>query len=303
MYLAGELGRCREVCSLFEGAGYAVKPTAADSSHQSGPGEHPHCTIKDALCTILAGADLDTKFWPYAFHHYLRIYNLTSHGDRSESCFEICTGQVPNLKPLRTFGCRVYALSARAHRPASLIHDARVGVFLGFTKTFKNIFYFDLATGKVKEAQHVAFDEGFAGVADADAPPHARLLRAAGLAPDSSPDFSDRFDLDVTTINLEVDANPFLSIEDVHVPFKPTADHPLGLTFNRCGKLLRAYVSGVHSPAERFTLHTYRRKFLGSYVVSIDDVPVFSLDDINAALDRLQSLEVPPQVRADCSCP
>jgi hypothetical protein len=295
MDLGGELGRCREIRSLFEEAGYAVEPTAADSSHQSGPGERPHRTIKDALRTILAGAALDPKFWPYAFHHYLRLYNLTSHGDRSQSCFEICTGQLPNLKPLRTFGCRVYALPARAHRPASLIHDARIGIFLGFTKTFKNIFYFDLSTGKVKEAQHVAFDEGFSGVADADAPPHARILRAAGLVPHGSPTSDDRLDLDIADINLEVDANPFLSIDELHVPFKPTADHPLGLTFNRCGKLLRAYVSGIHSPAERFNLRTFRRKFLGSYVVSIDDTPVFSLADTHAVLDRLQSLETPPK--------
>jgi hypothetical protein len=134
---------------------------------------------------------------------------------------------------------------------------ACAGIFLGFTKTFKNIFEFNLATGKVKEAQHVAFDEGFFGVALVDAPPHAWLLCCAALDPASSPDFTDPFDLDVADINLGVDANPLLSIQDVHVPLKPTANHSLGLTFNQCDKLLRAHVSGIHSAADRFTICTW----------------------------------------------
>ena len=126
----GELGKCREVVDLFEKAGYHVEPTAPDSSHQNGPGERPHQTIGDAIRAMLVrGAGLPVKFWPYAFHHYLRLYNVTVHADKTASPFEICSGQKPNLRYLRVFGCRVYALPTRPRRPDKPLSDARVGIF------------------------------------------------------------------------------------------------------------------------------------------------------------------------------
>jgi hypothetical protein len=136
--LGGELGNCREVVELFENAGYAVEPTAPSSSHQNGPCERPHQTIGDAIRTMLAGAALSPKFWPYAFHHFLRLYNVTPHGDKP-SPFEIEQGEKPNLRYLRVFGCRVYALPSRPRRPDAAVSDSRVGIFLGYSKTMKNI--------------------------------------------------------------------------------------------------------------------------------------------------------------------
>jgi len=40
--LGGELGHCIYIVELFQQAGYAMELTAPDSSHQNGPGEHPH---------------------------------------------------------------------------------------------------------------------------------------------------------------------------------------------------------------------------------------------------------------------
>jgi histone deacetylase 1/2 len=88
----GELGRCTAFVDLFSNAGYKVETTAPDSSHQNGPGERPHQTIADAMRTMLAGANLPMKFWPYAFHHFLRIYNTTVHGDKDATPFELCSG-------------------------------------------------------------------------------------------------------------------------------------------------------------------------------------------------------------------
>jgi hypothetical protein len=81
--LGGQLGRCADVIQLFTNAGYIVETTAPDSSHQNGPGERPHRTIADAIRTMLSGAALPPKFWPYAFHHFLRLYNVTVHGDKN----------------------------------------------------------------------------------------------------------------------------------------------------------------------------------------------------------------------------
>jgi hypothetical protein len=143
--LGGELGHSPEIVKLFEDAGYHVEPTAPDSSHQNAPGERPHQTIGDALRAMLGGAGLEAKFWPYAFHHHLRLYNVTVHGDKTKSPFELCRGVKPLLSYLRTFGCRIYALPARPRRPDKPLSDARTGIFLGFARTTKNILYYDLA--------------------------------------------------------------------------------------------------------------------------------------------------------------
>jgi hypothetical protein len=71
--LGSELGHCDDVVKLFTNAGYHVESTAPDSLHQNGPGEWPHRTITDGIRTMLAGASLPPKFWPYAFHHFLRL--------------------------------------------------------------------------------------------------------------------------------------------------------------------------------------------------------------------------------------
>lgn len=64
---------------LFEDAGYRVEITALDSSHQNGPVERPHQTIADALRAMLGRANLEPKFWPCAFHRFIRLYNVILH--------------------------------------------------------------------------------------------------------------------------------------------------------------------------------------------------------------------------------
>ena len=81
MDLGGELGRSSEVVSIFEQAGYSIEFTSPNHSHQNGPVERPHQSIATALRTMLHGANLEPKYWPYAFHHYLRTYNCTPHGE------------------------------------------------------------------------------------------------------------------------------------------------------------------------------------------------------------------------------
>jgi hypothetical protein len=221
--LGGELGRCPDVIKLFEKAGYSIEPTAPASSYQNGPGERPHQTIGDALRAMLGGAALPTKFWPYAFHHWLRLYNVTVHRDQRASPFELCTGQQPDLRLLRVFGCRVYALPTRPRRPDKLISDARVGIFLGYSKTMKNILYFDTITEQVKVAQHVAFDEAMNDLDDK--PPNAHLLD--GLHNDCP----DVLDFTLPVPDLDISIKPFLAIFPVCLSLDPKSNSPLGLTF------------------------------------------------------------------------
>jgi len=126
----GELGHCPDVVCLFEAVGYTVELTAPDLSHQNGPGEHPHCTIGDAICMMLAGAGLEPCFWPYAFCHFLYLYNVTLHHSCDTSPYTICSGQLPDLSLLQTFSCWVYVLLPHASCCNKLCSDAHTGFFL-----------------------------------------------------------------------------------------------------------------------------------------------------------------------------
>jgi hypothetical protein len=80
-----------------------------------------------------------------------------------------------------------------------LISDARVGIFLGYAKTLKNVLYFNTLSKTVKTDQHhIAFDEAMNDLVDK--PPNARLL---GPTPsDSDPDLVDLTSTLVAEFNI-----------------------------------------------------------------------------------------------------
>ena len=283
--LGGELGRSPAVVALFNKAGYTEEPTAPDSSHQNGPGERPHQTIADALRAMLGGAALQPKFWPYAFQHFIRLYNVTVHRGHSASPFEICSGLRPNLRFLRVFGCRVYALPARPRRPDKIVSDARVGIFLGYSKTMKNILYYDSVSSSVKTAQHVAFDETMNDLDDK--PPNARMLD--GLQ-NGQPDV---LDAGVILPDLDVSFHPFSRFTTVTVSLEPDSDSPLGFDLDTCDRLHRAFISAVHRPLLGRTLRA-SKSHKGSYLVSINGFPVFTLQDVNKIIADLCSTSPVP---------
>ncbi len=217
----GELGHCIDVVCLFESAGYTVEHTAPDSSHQNGPGECPHCTIGDAIHTMLASAGLEPCFWPYAFHHFLYLYNVTPHRSCDTSPYTICSGKLPDLTRLRTFGCQVYVLPPHASRRSKLCSDARTGLFLGYSQSTKNIIFYDIATCQVKTALHVVFDKA---MADSDVPsPNAHLLCGQhALSPDV-------FHVSSGLPFLNVSSTPFTNFLTVDVSFQPSDSLPFAL--------------------------------------------------------------------------
>ena len=278
----GELGRCPEVLRLFESAGYTVELTAPDSSHQNGPSERPHRTIGDAVRTMLAGANLELRFWPYTFRHFLRLYNVTPHRSRDASPYTLCSGQLPDLSLLRTFGCRVYVLPPRATRRNKLRSDTRAGIFLGYSHSMKNILYYDSTSHQVKTALHVVFDEA---MADSDTPsPNARLLRGHSVLPEEVLHVSAGLPL------LDVSSSPFTEFLTITVPFASLDEFPCGFTVAVCARLRRLYVSSfVRSPLH-YTLRKAQRTLIGAYLISISDHPVFSLSDFETIIQSLRSL-------------
>ena len=287
----GELYNNPKIRALFKEFHFDIYPTGADSSHQNGPVERSHQTIGDALRTLLTGANLDPRFWPYAFFYFLRIKNALPGKDDSASYFErLHDGLQPDLGGLRTFGCRVW-VRPPGKRHSRLKNHAKRGIFLGFLpNTTKNILWYDPETNRVKIAFHVRFDEGMNDLALADVPPNVRHLHRVH---DGQPIPAD---LDETVVPpFGLTSRPFLHEVDKGLTVDCAAPH-FGFLLRTDTATQRVYVSEIapRSTASRLcsSHRASQRKFVGAFITSIDDVPIFSLAQAQREFSRLRSTAV-----------
>jgi len=143
----------------------------------------------------------------------------------------------------------------------------------------KNVCYFDVATGHVKMAQHVSFDEAMHDLVDK--PPNARPL--ASLKPDAS----EVLDSTVFVPDLDISTSLFLQLQTVCVHLDLTAEHPFLLSFHPCNCMKRAYLADIHQAPIGFSLWSARCLLLGSYIVTMNNSPIFTMADIDCLLSSL----------------
>ena len=109
-------------------------------------------------------------------------------------------------------------------------------------------------------------------------PPNVKLLR--NLADDGVV-VPDR--LDLSLLNLEVSDNPFERLDELSPPI--TCEHPcLGFEIKECHIWRQRYVYGAVANTTASQIRNVRRKYIGAYVVSINDVAVFTAASILEAL-------------------
>ena len=145
--------------NLFQEFGYESRPTGADSSNQNGPVERAHRTVANSIRAMLHGANLDIKFWPYAFHHFIRIKNALPSRGQVASPLKLATNKEDDFSGFRTFGCRVW-VRPPGRCSAKFRINSRECTFLGFLpNTTTNILWYDAETNRVKIAKHARFDE------------------------------------------------------------------------------------------------------------------------------------------------
>jgi hypothetical protein len=120
------------VVSLFEEFDYEVHPTGAGASHQNGPTKRSNQTIGDALRSMLTGVNLDARFWPYAFDHFLRMKNALPSKNNGPSASELLhpTNKI-DFTCLCTFGTRVW-VKPPGNCPGHLQINSCKGIFLGY---------------------------------------------------------------------------------------------------------------------------------------------------------------------------
>ena len=169
----------------------------------------------------------------------------------------MCGTDLPNLSKLRTFGCRVHVRPTTA-RYGKLVPNSRLGIFLGYSRSLKILYYYDLESAIVKTATHARFDEGMNDLADKP-PPNVQILRQLNTDGSIMPD-----KLDVSPLDLSVSDDPFDRL-DVLTP-AITCDHPtLGFEISECHIRKRAYISNIAPLTSASRIKNSRRKYIGSF--------------------------------------
>jgi hypothetical protein len=265
---------------------YDVYPTGADASHQNGPVERSHQTVGNALRTMLNGANLDARFWPYAFQSFLRLKNALSK-DNKASSYETLHHSKPDFTQLRTFGCRVW-VRPPGKRTARLTNHARKGIFLGYLpNTLKNILWFDVDSNRIKIAFHARFDEGMNDLPLEAIPPNVQHLHRM-QAGDPIP--ADTVSATITPFGFHL--TPFLSERDVTVKVK-CSDPTFGFRILSDSTSNRAYVSEILPRTSSATMcsspKATSRKYKGSFLTAINDSPVFTAADATRLLVALRA--------------
>ena len=285
----GELYNNIEVRNLFEKKGYKVFPTGADSSHQNGPVERGHRTLGDAMRAMLLGANLDAKFWPYAFYHALRTTNALPSKGSSMSPITLATGKREDFTNFRTFGCRVWVRPPTG-RTTKLRSNARKGLFLGYVPyTTRNILWYDVETNRVKIASHARFDEGMNDLAVKDLPPNVahlqRRTQGEPLPIDDHELSSDQFHFTIT---------PFANLLSEWLKHDPkSTDSAYGFTFADDELLQKPYIADIapKSPASklRSSHKATLRKLRGAFVMEINHERVFTAAQAVILLAKLHT--------------
>ena len=287
----GELYHNPEVVRLFEHYGYDIRPTGADASNQNGVVERTHLTVANAIRAFLIGANLAVKFWPYAFHHYIRLLNSTPSRTREKPPL-ILAGKPPDdLSAFRTFGCRVWVRPPH-RRKAKFKSTSRKGIFLGFIpRTTKNIIWYDVETERVKLAKHARFDEGMNDLHHDTIPPNVIHLQRTrdGQAFPIEPDES-------SVPRFECRLSPFS--HTLTKTLKVTCDDStFGMQIGTDELNQRAYLRDIQrdsSVAKMFSSHKAAcNKIRGAYIVSINGNPVFTQTDAIRELRKVFDTKAP----------
>lgn len=282
----GELYGNPAVRQIFADSGYTIRPTGADASNQNGPVERGHLTVANAIRAMLTGANLPIKFWPYAFHHWLRIDNSLPSRDQEHAPLKLAHNKTDDFTNFRTFGCRVW-VRPPGQRKAKLLPNSRKGIFLGYLPdTTSNILWYDPETSRVKIAKHARFDEGMNDLPITDVPPNVVHLQRTQIG---EPIPADELELDGSP--FDADPSPFFRTIDKTVTVS-CQRNTFGFSLQTDDLSGRVFVSDIkqNSSASRlFSSHkSTNNKLRGAYIVSIDDDPVFSQDDALRIFMRLR---------------
>ena len=134
----------------------------------------------------------------------------------------------------------------------------------------------------VKTATHARFDEGMNDLSD-EAPPNVQLLRQLNNDGSIVPDR-----IDLSPLNLSVSDDPF-ELLDALSPAVACDHDSLGFEISECHIRKRGYISGIVANTSASRIKNVRRKYIGAFVVSVNDTPTFTAASVISALRSVAS--------------
>jgi hypothetical protein len=131
----------------------------------------------------------------------------------------------------------------------------------------------------IKIATHARFDEGMNDLPSL--PPNAAYLKRAqhGAMP---PEVDE-----ISFLDLDVVDCPFAALRTEHVAV--TCDHPtFGLELGECEIWLRAYIESIAVHSTVLRIRNSRRRYVGAFLVSVNDINVFTAAEALSALEQIR---------------
>jgi hypothetical protein len=218
---------------------------------------------------MLRGANLKSKFWPFAFKYALQISNILPHGDRGVP-LERFTGQRGSVKRYHTCGCLII-VKPPDKRNGKLESNFRCGFFLGFTGTLMQIYYWDLFSLRVKRAYTVKYDE-WSTIMDRPSP-NSRHLRNALDGKDLTVD--EHESSAPAAFDLTSSPCPFIKIKVLELQIR--SDHAtFGIESADCADSKCAYIANMLPNSTGAGVRGWRRNCPGAYIVELNNYPMFN---------------------------
>lgn len=181
----GELWGSQDFQRMAKEENYLLESTGAGAPHQNGLVERPNRTLATIMGCLLYNAGLGPQYWSWALLHAVYIKNRLPHRATGTTPYFAWTGTQPDATHMLVFGCPVI-VKLRGQKRAKLDKHTSHGIFLGFTATDHNVYYQDYATGRIKIATHVTFDEAGFTLPTSELSPGMKILQQVGLPKDLS---------------------------------------------------------------------------------------------------------------------
>jgi hypothetical protein len=207
------------------------------------------------------------------------------HGKDTISPYQKATLRLPDLSRLRTFRCRIYALSIRRRQGKVTTDNVICGKLLGYGGSMKNFIYINNAIRKIGRATHASFDEAQLSTPVADLNSNSLALWGAlNQNPGTTAPPVDEILTPPTQFCVFAEESPFLRVATVVIPLKCNFDS-LGLILEEDPMSHRNIIADVRkfssvSQVDWQELLQFRT------IIQVDATPVFSVKEAIAQFGR-----------------
>ena len=218
---------------------------------------------------------------------------------------EKCSGKRTDLSRIHTFGCRVWVKHTNGKSKKYNV-DTKKGRRLGHLpgSTKKNSLWVDDATGRVKLGYHLCFDECMNDLTLDELPPNAKIFLHSGALPSIEDCNTD----DGSNAMMSyLSKCPFKSERTFTVKIK-CKPRTFGIIINMDEIFHKPFIAGVtgSTKASIYSISsspkTVGRSLKGAYVVAIDDMAIFSEDNVIDAFDTIRKTKN-TSFKAHCGIP